>query len=115
MTSIIGTLRNIGELFVHQYEQNNLGEPIPHSTEPELSLGPIYFGFVGLQGRELFEAQVINEDAEYRVTIRYRDDMVPDMFIRWNGMDLEFLEGPRDKDSRKKFLTMLARNRVTNA
>lgn len=41
-----------------------------------------------VRGKEYLEAQKIVSEMQYKVTTRYRDFIKPDMFIKWQGKEL---------------------------
>lgn len=61
-------------------------------------------------GSRQFEAlQVAEANVECRITIYYRDDVLPDWRFEWRGADYEIVGVPRDVGGRKEWLELFCR------
>ena len=60
---------------------SNTGEP----SETWSTLGKAWAEVKPLSGRELFAAQQVEAQVTHQVTMRYRDDVMPDMRISHNS------------------------------
>jgi SPP1 family predicted phage head-tail adaptor len=61
-----------------------------------------------LSGREYFDAMQIQTEISHRVIVRYRNDITPDMRIKYGGRILE-IEAVIDIGNQHRFLEILCR------
>lgn len=87
---------------------NEFGEPIP---DPETVLENIAARVDELQGRELVAAQAVNQDAAFKVKIRYRAGLTGACWVEWGTRRLELTAPAQNEDGRKVWLTLYCSER----
>lgn len=80
---------------------NEQGKTIPTLTV----IAKVWAKVIPVRGREYLEMQKYRPELNYRVTIRYREDVHPAMIIQFEGRTLE-IEAVIDVASRKSYLEL---------
>lgn len=65
--------------------ENEVGEEVPNVEK----LATVWARVEALKGREYWEAQKIRPELTYKVLIRHRNDLTPDMTVEWENRELE--------------------------
>lgn len=83
--------------------QDAAGEPIAAWS----TVVQVWAKIEAIQGREFFDAQVVQADLTHRVTIRYRSGIVPKMRIVYGSRTFE-ITAVHDDTGRRAWLTIMA-------
>lgn len=87
--------------------ENEVGEEVPVLKE----IDTVWAKVEELRGKELLEAQKINPELTYRITIRYRKGIHSAMVLDYEGRRLE-LASPPIEIGRRKYLELMCTEKV---
>lgn len=88
-------------------KKNEAGEVIPGYKE----VATVWAKVIPIRGREYLEAKKIKPELQYRVTIRYRNDIHPAMALIWGKKELK-IEAAIDIAGRHAFLELACTEEV---
>lgn len=72
------------------------------------AVAQVWAAVEGLRGNLLFQSRQTTEQADHRVTIRYRADVEPGMIVRHDGRELT-ITAALDEEGRRRWLVLTCR------
>lgn len=77
-------------------------------TDEWKKIGSVWAEVIGQRGREVVLEQALQGIAVYKITIRYRDDVLASDQLRWSGKVLNITAPPVDEQGRREELVITA-------
>lgn len=105
----LNDLREKISILYNETERNNKGDIISTS---EITRCMVWAKVLPLASKINDTPPARENEINYRITIRYRNDIKPDDFIVWRGKRLTITTPPRDTESRRIWLQFDARERI---
>jgi len=101
----IGDLRHRVTILHQTDGVDEWGAPAPGQWVP---LATVWACVEGLRGNEYWQAQQLVDQADHRITIRYRRDVTAQMRVQHDGRLFE-IRAALDRDGRRRWLELICR------
>lgn len=100
-----GRFRHRVEIGRYVGDQDQWGDPAPKQWE---HVATVWAAVEALTGKLYFEAQQTVEQADHRITIRWRRGIEAGMVVRHDGREFT-IHAVLDKDGKRKWLELICR------